>query len=139
MDLTVATGGQAAVVSDQQQCCTGTLAQVEQQVDDSLAGCMVEVAGGLVCQQQGGFGGEGACQGGTLLFAARKLTRKVRQSVAEADRGERGSGAVVGVADAGKLQGNGNVFQRRHCRDQVEGLEDNANLLATQSCQGVLV
>ena len=43
-----------------------------------------------------------------------------------------------GIA-ARQFQRHGDVFQRRHGGDQVEGLEDDADVAAAKACEGVLV
>jgi hypothetical protein len=70
MHLTVAAGREVSVVGDQQERGACALAQREQQVDDRLAGGVVQVAGGVVRQQQGRFGREGSGERGALLFSA---------------------------------------------------------------------
>ena len=50
--------GQALVVGDQHQGGAALLIQLEQQVADALAGMTVEVAGGLVGEQDRRLGGE---------------------------------------------------------------------------------
>ena len=57
-----------------------------EQVEDHAAGRTVEVAGGLVGEEQRRFGGEGAGQRHPLLLAARELRRVVVAAFAEPDR-----------------------------------------------------
>ena len=44
-------------------------------------------------------------------------------------------GARARVGDAGDLHGHGHILVRRQRRNQVEELEDETHLLATQSCE----
>ena len=61
------------------------------------------------------------------------------QAIAEADRGQFLRGAFCGVGIAGELQRHRDVLQRRHGRDQVERLEDDADLPAAETREIVLV
>ena len=65
--------------------------------------------------------------------------RIMRQAAAEPDRVELALGAGERVARAGKLERHGDVLQRRHGRDQVEGLKDDADILAAEARQRVFV
>src|SRR3546814_3363562 len=70
--------GEVFVVGHQYQRGARVGVHREQQLDHRLAGVGVEVAGGLVGQQQGWPGDEGTRQRHALLFAARELARVVR-------------------------------------------------------------
>ena len=86
-----------------------------------------------------GRGRERAGQRHALLLAARELRGIVAEAVAEAHLFEFGSRAFVRIARAGKLERRRDVFKRGHGRDQVKGLEDDADALAAKSRQGVFV
>jgi len=58
---------------------------VQQHVEDSARRFRVEVAGGLVGQQDAGAVGEGAADGDALLFAAGQFGRAVGSSLGQAD------------------------------------------------------
>ena len=79
-------------------------AQLGQQLQDPAAGGAVEVAGGLVGEQDGRPGGEGAGQRHPLLLAARELARVVMAAVGEAHGGEQlvGAGERVGHGRAAR-------------------------------------
>ena len=131
--------GQFRVVGDQHQGGAVLGLQVEQQVDDLMAGLAVQIAGRLVGQQQVGRRSEGAGERGALLLAAGELTGVVGQAVAEADRLETLGRAVEGVGPPGEFQGNGDVLQRRHGRHQVEVLKHDAHGITAEAGQAVLV
>ena len=59
--------------------------------------------------------------------------------MAQADGGKFFGGAVEGVAPPGEFQCHGDVFQRRHGRDQVEVLEHDAQGVASEPGQAVFV
>ncbi len=60
----------------------------EEQVDDLLAGGLIEIAGRLVRHQNGGIGRQRAGERDALLLAAGQLRRIMMQAIAEADRGQ---------------------------------------------------
>ena len=92
----------------------------------------VEVAGGLVSEDQLGSAGEGPGDGDALLLAARQLGRTMPEPVAETDGVDDGvEPAWVQVA-ASEVGGEGDVLGRREGRDQVEGLEHEPHVVAAQ-------
>ena len=115
------------------------VAEAEEEIHDDLTGCGVEVSGGFVGEEEAGAGGEGAGEGDALLLAAAELAGEVGEAVAEAYGFERLGGAVGGVAGAGQLHGNADVFQGCHGGDEMEGLEHDAHGAAAEPGQGVFV
>ena len=85
----------------------------------------------------------GAGEADALLLAARKRARQVGQAVAEADFVERRGGAVAdcspGLAGLGDLERQRDVLERRHRGDEVEVLEQDAEAVAAEDRQLVLV
>ncbi len=55
----------------------------------------------------------------------------------QADGGQSFFGFFESVFVSCELQRDGDVFQRRHGRDEVEILEDDAYIITTESSQGV--
>jgi ABC-type uncharacterized transport system permease subunit len=90
-------GGQFRAVSHYNK--DGFLApvQFEQQGGHHVSGCLIEVAGGLVAQQQQRLADEGAGQGYALLLAAGKLGGAVVEAVAQTDLREQIAGALLGT------------------------------------------
>ena len=131
--------GEALVVGDQHQGGAAFLVELEQQVADALAGVAVEVAGGLVGEQHVGFGGEGAGDGDALLLATGELARVVPQALAEADAIEQVAGAFAGVRAAFELQRQHDVLQGIEAVEQLERLEDEADVLGAHAGTLVLV
>jgi hypothetical protein len=79
-----------------------------------------------------GLGGERARHGDALLLAARQLGGAVAQAVAQPDGVDQaGHPRLVGLA-AGDGQRQLDVLLGRQDRQQVEGLEDEADLVAAQ-------
>ena len=111
----------------------------EQQIDDLLAGILVEISGRLVGDEDRRIGRQRARDRDALLLAAGQLGRIVMQPFAKADAGELLARAFLRVGDAGQLQRHRDVFQRRHGRDQVERLEHDADMAAAEARQRVFV
>ena len=57
--------------------------------------------------------------------------------MAQTDRLEPFAGLVESVDPAGQLKRNGDVFQRRHRRHQMEVLKHDADLITSEQGQGV--
>ena len=62
-----------------------------------------------------------------LLLAAGELRGEMIGTRCQADLGEQRGGRLEGVRPAGELQRQRDVLKRRHGRDQMEGLEDDAD------------
>ena len=84
-------------------------------------------------------GRERAGQRHALLLAARQLRRIMCEAGGETHLLEFGARALGCVARAGKLKRRGDVFERGHGRNQVKGLEHDADALAAKARQGVFV
>ena len=134
----VGAGGEGGVVGDQDQGRTGPRHQLEHQIGHRGGVGGVEIAGGLVGEQQLGTGREGAGQGDALLLSAGHLVRIVPRARFQTDPVQPGRGLVGGVAIAGDLQRGGDVLGRRHVRQQVEGLEHQRHPPTPQQRPAVL-
>ena len=71
--------------------------------------------------------------------AARKLRGIVGEPVAEPDGFELGGGAAEGIGDPGEFERHRDIFQSRHRRQQVEGLEHDADPSAPCAREVILV
>jgi hypothetical protein len=60
------------------------------------------------------------------------------EALPEPDRGQFPPGDLERVADVGEFQGHSDVFQRRHVGDQMEGLEDDADIAAAEIGERIL-
>ncbi len=104
--------------------------------------CAVEVAGGLVGEDERRVRDEGAGHGHALLLPARELGRLVVQAVAQAQAGQRIGGESAARRPAATpwyMSGRGHVLEGRRPRQQVVGLEDEADAPAAQRGQAVVV
>ena len=77
-DDAVAALGERAVMGDEQERGAGALLQREQKVHDFGAGGLVEIAGRLVGEDEGGLWRERPGHGDALLLAAGELAREMR-------------------------------------------------------------
>ena len=110
---------------------------------DFRAGAGIEIAGGLVCQEQGGLVGERPGDGDALLLAAGELVGFVACAVPEADGiqglqgtlAQLGSGQALAAVEHGQLD----VLQGGGSGQEVEALEDEADLLVSNVGQLVAV
>ncbi|HSJ98100.1 MAG TPA: hypothetical protein VLC53_13550, partial [Myxococcota bacterium] len=84
-------------MGDQDQRGAALAVHLEQQLDHVLAGGRVEVAGGLVGEQQPRLAHEGARHRDALLLAAGELARIVAEALAQADALEHRAGARRGI------------------------------------------
>ena len=114
-------------------------AYLQQQVDDVPAVRAVEIAGRLVGQDQRRIVGQRARDRDALLLAARELRRVVMPAIVQPDFVEQRLRARRRIPPAGDLHRHQDVLERRQRRHQVEELEDEADLLAAQPRQRVLV
>ncbi len=107
--------------------------------EDLVAGGGVQVAGRLVGEQDGRPAEQGPRDRDPLLLAARQLGRAVGEAVAQAGLVDhRLQPLRVGLA-AGDRQRQQHVLARGQHRQQVEELEDEADVVAAQPGQLVVV
>jgi len=99
--------------------------------EDALAGLLVEVAGRLVREEKPGPVGERARHRDALLLAAGEAGRPKGDAIFEPDLFEQAAAALaaLGRGDAGQRHGQGDVVLRGERWDEVEALEDRADVL----------
>jgi acyl-CoA thioesterase-1 len=130
--LARAAGGKRRVMGDQNQRHIALGLLGKDQVGNLLAGFGIEIAGRFVGDQKFWRWRQRPGNGDALLFAAGQLAGIMRQPLAKSDGDQLLPGDFEGVANIGKLQRHGDVFQRRHIGDQMKGLEDDADIAATE-------
>lgn len=103
-----------------------------EEFDDFLAGEFVEIAGGLVGDEDFGLAGDGAGDGDALLFSAGEVAGEFVGFVEEADEVEdSGDGATdFFAAHAGDFEGEGDVFVDGAGGEEFEVLEDDTEATA---------
>ena len=105
----------------------------------SVGRAAVEGAGRLVGEQEARVVHERPRDGDALLLAARQLHGAMVGAVREADAAERLQGALAAgpAVEAGIDHRQFDIAQRVHARQQVELLEDEADLAVAQARQAV--
>ena len=131
--------GNCRVVGDQQQGRAKAGVVLEQAIDYDAANGAVEISGGLIGQQQLGPGYKGPGDRNPLLLTTRELAGLMRDAVREADCPERFLGRGKGIGPTAQLEGDRDVLQRRHCRDQMKGLEYDADPRAAEPGKRVFI
>src|SRR5829696_3792393 len=121
-----------AVVGDHHHGLSELVDRLAQQLEHLAARLRVEVAGGLVRKHDGGLRRERARDRDALLLAAGELRGPVGQAVAQADRVDQPVEPLALRLAPGDRQRQDDVLLRSENRDQVEELEDEAELVATQ-------
>src|ERR1017187_2170328 len=116
------------------------LVEAFEEAHDFVAGGGIEVAGGLVGQQNGRVVDERAGDRDALALAAGKLVRLVVHAGFQIDlaHGYFGALQALGAGHAGVDQGKFHVVQRGGAGQQVEGLEDEADLPVADARQLVV-
>lgn len=84
-DDTVGSLGDLLAVGDDDEGLAHLVAESEQDIEDGVAGFLIEVAGRFVGEDEVGLVHEGAGDGDTLAFAAGEFGGAVPQAVAEAE------------------------------------------------------
>lgn len=105
-----------------------------EEIHDLVTGFAVECGGGFVGDEESGFVDEGAGDGDALLLAAGELAGAFAFATGETDAGEEGGGLVLGLATAGAVEeeGDRDVFDEVEGWDEVELLEDEADVAASE-------
>ena len=111
--------------------------QVANQREDLLAGARVEVAGRLVGEQDRRIDRQRAGDRDALPLAARQLVGQMLQPVSELHERQQLARALVDLLarPAAQVQRQADVLEARQRRQQVEELEDEADLVAPDARQ----
>src|SRR6185503_17664288 len=101
-----------------------------EEADDVTAGLLIEVSGRLVGEDDLRVVHESAGDGDALALAAGELARAMLGAIGQSDAIERRTGALspLVAVDPGVEQRELGVFQDRGAREEVEGLENEAEL-----------
>jgi len=97
MNLALGIGRALGIVGHDDEGLAQVLAEPDHEVHDRLRRLLVEVTGGLVADDDGGVGHDGAGDGDSLLLAARELTRVVVVPVGDPDELHGGLHLLVAV------------------------------------------
>jgi len=111
----------------------------EQQLDDLGAGCIIEVSGRLIRQQDRRVRCQRSRQRDALLLATGELRRIVAAPLGESDGGKLALRPRACGFHPRELQRHRDILGRRHCRNQMERLKDDPYIAAAEARQRILV
>src|ERR687895_436071 len=138
-DQAVRVGGRLRVVRDHHDRLPELVHRLAQHPQHLLARLRVEVAGGLVGEYHGRLRYQRPGHRHALLLAAGQLGRAVREAVGQPNRLHEAP-QPLGVGPlAGDREREHDVLLRREDRQEVEELEDEAELVAAQPGQVAVV
>src|SRR5712671_6319015 len=122
------------VVGGDQRGETGAANEVEQRIHNALAGRVIEIAGGLIAEQDLGVIGERADDRDALLLASRKARRAVQGTRGEADTVEQPRRFLPcpQARHSGDHLRQHDVFKCREFRQQMMELVDETDFRAPQ-------
>ena len=133
LDAAVGLARDVGVVRDHQDRVAGVVQLAENFHDDGFVG-FVEIAGGLVGEDELWLIDQGAGDGYALLFAAGELRGEMREAVAEADAAQ-GFVGLRFVGDAVEVLREHHVFDGGEIRDEMKLLEDEADFFGAVADQ----
>lgn len=128
-------------MSDEDQGGTVFAIKREQQIGNFVPGLAIEVAGGLIGEQEGRATVKGPGQRHPLLFTAGELRRQVVQAFAKPQLLKQRAGIALTLAVAGTAQQRRqlDVLQGVERRDQHKRLKNEANVLRPQRRPRLLI
>ena len=131
----------AVVVGDDDDRAVLRLRDIVEELDDFVAVAGVEVGGRFVGEDELRVVGQGAGDRDALALAAGEGLRLRAEAVGHAEVGEEGGGALAGFApaDAGEVQGDLDVLAGVEGLEQVEALEDEAEIVPAELRQMALL
>jgi hypothetical protein len=140
----IGAGAEAVVVGDNDDGLPPVNKLLEES-KDALGGGGVEVAGGLVADDEGRVVGEGTGDGSALLLTAAKGTGELVSLIGDAHHVEEVHSALLcfsrsrhsGVS-AGEVDGEDNVLEDGEGGEELEELEDDADVGAAPASEFVL-
>src|SRR3990172_11976939 len=138
MDDAPAVGGDVRLVGDEEDSHLHLPVEPLEDLQDLLAGAGIQVPGGLIGQDEGGAVDQGPGDGYPLLLAPGKLCGAVVGPVFQPYHLQGLQGPLPPFRSAGVEQGKLHLLQGRHSRQQVEALEDEADLAVAYLCQLVV-
>jgi hypothetical protein len=123
-------GGDQGVVGDHHDGFVVLANEFFEEGHDFIGAFAVEVAGGLVAEEEGGVGDDGASDGDALFLTARELAGEVIHAVGKADDRKGGFyvGAALGLRELGEKKRELHVLEGGENRDEVIHLKDEADV-----------
>jgi len=130
----VGDGGGFGVVGDHEDGLVELAAGLAEHGEDGIGVFRIEVAGGLVGEDDGRVGDEGAGDGDALLLAAGELVGAVVEAAGEAEEAGKAveEGVIEGLSGLGDVVGDLDVAHGGEGGEEVEALEDEADAGAAE-------
>jgi acyl-CoA thioesterase-1 len=118
-----------------------SLMQALKQSQDFLACLAIKVSGGFIRQQERRFRGECTSDSDALALAAGKLIGKVVQTVTKSDQIKKRMRALphFGGSPASQMQWQPHILQASQAGKQIEELENETDLFATEAGDGIVI
>ena len=138
-DGAVRVGGCDGIVGDHDDGLAEFVHGAFEEAQYFRAGHGVEVAGRFVGEHELRLGDERACDGDALLLAAGQFVRTMVQTLLQSKRFDQQVEPLAVRLLAGKGKRHDDVLFGGEHRQQVEALEDEADLVTAQQCQLVIV
>ena len=134
----IGVGVGAGIVGDDDDATAWGTGGGGEEIHDLVTGFAIQCGGGFVGDEESGFVDEGAGDGDALLLAAGELAGAFAFATGETDAGEECGGLVFGFAAAGAVEeeGDGDVFDEVEGGDEVELLEDEADVTTAEGGDG---
>jgi hypothetical protein len=132
----VTTAGEVVIMRHHNESASPIASEIEEQGHDDLAIFRVQIAGGLISEENGGIVDQLPGDGDALLLPAAEFRREVIHSVAKTDPLEELGRASLcgGTPDHGR---NECVFESREFGKQEVGLENKSHVLVAKAGEGV--
>jgi len=133
LDFSVRPVGELGVVRDEQDATAVVPVQTRQQIEDDITRMRVEVPSRLIREQPFRAVDEGAGDGDPLLLATGQLRRQRVRLIAQSDFFQQFERPFLPVIiDFPSEQRCHDVLECRQCRDQVELLEDETDVVEAE-------
>jgi hypothetical protein len=139
VDSTFRPSRDLGVVGYQHERGADFLLQLDEQVHRPQSGVSVQIAGGLVRQEQRWSGCEGSRQGDSLLLASGQLRWEVMRAIRQADLIEERVSSTTRIGCAGEVEREHHVFAGCEIREELKALEHEADLVAAHESQAILI
>jgi hypothetical protein len=131
--------GQVEVVGDENECGAGGGVEVKKEVDDSVAGFVIEIAGGFVGEKNFGTVEEGPGESDALLFPTGELRRVMMKALGEADFFQEAGGDVANAAFTAQFEGNHYILDGGESGEKLEILENETDRFTAEACSIIFV
>ncbi len=135
----IATFGERQIMRDQEERRAALAPEPEDEVRDLGAGRFVEVPRRFIGAKDRRVRSQRACHCDPLLLAAGELGGIMGEAIAKADGAQFRRGALERIRATRELERNRHVLQRRHRRDEMKGLKNDADVSPAELGKIILI